>query len=119
MKHPAIIFDLDGTLLDSLADLAASVNHALQTHGMPTRSIDEVRTFVGNGVRHLMSEAVVPGTASSLFEQVFAFQAKKRLKPLSKRKTEREDCPRSEDYTNNYRQYGKNNGAYISGNFQI
>ena len=72
MKHPAIIFDLDGTLLDSLADLAASVNHALQTHGMPTRSIAEVRTFVGNGVRHLMSEAVVPGTASSLFEQVFA-----------------------------------------------
>lgn len=72
MKHPAIIFDLDGTLLDSLADLASSVNHALQAHGMPTRPIDEVRTFVGNGVRHLMSAAVPPNTEPTLFEQVFA-----------------------------------------------
>lgn len=72
MKHSAIIFDLDGTLLDSLTDLTASVNHALQTHNMPTRTLDEVRTFVGNGVRHLMTAAVPPDTDAALFEQVFA-----------------------------------------------
>ena len=48
------IFDLDGTLLDTLTDLAASVNYALHTHGMPEHSIDDVRRFVGNGVRKLM-----------------------------------------------------------------
>lgn len=72
MKYQALIFDLDGTLLDSLSDLAASVNHALQTHAMPIRTLDEVRTFVGNGVRHLMSEAVPAGTAPATFEEVFA-----------------------------------------------
>lgn len=72
MKHSAIIFDLDGTLLNSLTDLAASVNHALQTHNMPTRTLDEVRTFVGNGVRHLMTAAVPTDTDAAVFEQVFA-----------------------------------------------
>ena len=48
------IFDLDGTLLDTLGDLAASVNHALRTHGLPEHSIDDVRRFVGNGVRYLI-----------------------------------------------------------------
>lgn len=72
MKYRAFIFDLDGTLLDSLSDLAASVNYALQAYGMPSRTIDEVRTFVGNGVRHLMSEAVATDTDPATFEEVFA-----------------------------------------------
>ena len=60
----AFIFDLDGTLLDTLGDLAASVNYSLRTHGMPERSINEVRGFVGNGVRKLMERAVPDGTAN-------------------------------------------------------
>ena len=66
------IFDLDGTLLDTLRDLAASVNYALQTCGMPQHSIDDVRRFVGNGVRLLMERAVPDGAANPQFEQAFA-----------------------------------------------
>lgn len=63
------IFDLDGTLLDTLGDLAAAVNYALRTHDMPERSVDEVRCFVGNGVRKLMQRAVPDGESNPLFEQ--------------------------------------------------
>ena len=49
-----LIFDLDGTLLDTLDDLAASLNHALTYFGLPPRSRDEVRSFIGNGVRLLV-----------------------------------------------------------------
>jgi phosphoglycolate phosphatase len=66
------IFDLDGTLLDTLQDLAASVNHALRTHGMPEHSIDDVRRFVGNGVRRLMERAVPGGSDNPQFDVVFA-----------------------------------------------
>ena len=65
------IFDLDGTLLDTLGDLAASVNYSLRTHGMPERTIDEVRSFVGNGVRLLMERAVPEGAANPRFEAAF------------------------------------------------
>lgn len=65
------IFDLDGTLLDTLQDLAASVNHALAQYGMPTHSIDDVRCFVGNGVRKLMERAVQDGADNPQFEAVF------------------------------------------------
>ena len=61
-EYDAYIFDLDGTLLDTLGDLAASVNAALETCHMPARTIDEVRAFVGNGVRVLMQKAVPDGT---------------------------------------------------------
>ena len=64
------IFDLDGTLLDTLEDLAASTNHALKQHGMPVRSLDEVRRFVGNGVRKLIERAVPEGTDGMVAEQV-------------------------------------------------
>jgi phosphoglycolate phosphatase len=53
-----IIFDLDGTLIDSLADLAASVNHVLRMHGFPEHSLDEYRYFVGNGVIKLLERAL-------------------------------------------------------------
>ena len=66
------IFDLDGTLLDTLQDLAASVNHALAQYGMPTHSMDDVRCFVGNGVRKLMERAVQDGADNPQFEAVFA-----------------------------------------------
>lgn len=53
-----VIFDLDGTLLNTLTDLANSVNYALQSHGLPQRSLKEVRSFLGNGIRYLMQHAV-------------------------------------------------------------
>ena len=57
MNH-FIIWDLDGTLMDSLTDLMNSTNYALSQCGMPTRSYDEVRQFVGNGVHKLIERAV-------------------------------------------------------------
>ena len=65
------IFDLDGTLLDTLGDLAASVNYALRTHGMPEHSVDDVRRFVGNGVRKLMERAVPDGADNPRFDAAF------------------------------------------------
>lgn len=70
--YSTYIFDLDGTLLDTLTDLAASCNYALRTHGMPEHSIDDVRRFVGNGVRKLMERAIPDGDSNSDFEATFA-----------------------------------------------
>src|SRR5690606_22241903 len=58
MKYDTIIFDLDGTLLNTLDDLCDSVNTILLKHGFPERSLDEVRRFLGNGVGALMRLAV-------------------------------------------------------------
>ena len=66
------IFDLDGTLLSTLADLAASCNYALRTNGMPEHTEDEVRRFVGNGVKKLMERAVPDGLQNPLFDKAFA-----------------------------------------------
>lgn len=66
------VFDLDGTLLNTLGDLAASTNYALRTHNMPEHSLDDVRRFVGNGVKKLMERAVPDGTANPLFEETYA-----------------------------------------------
>ena len=59
-KYETVVFDLDGTLLNTLEDLADATNYALRTMQMPERTIGEVRAFVGNGVRCLM-ELSVPG----------------------------------------------------------
>lgn len=72
MYYKTIIFDLDGTLLDTLSDLAAATNYALAQHSLPQRSTDEVRRFVGNGIRKLIERAVPPATPSELQEAVFA-----------------------------------------------
>ncbi|MBQ4077408.1 MAG: HAD family hydrolase [Mailhella sp.] len=72
MKYEAVVFDLDGTLLDTLEDLRNSVNYALRLHGFPERTYEEIRTFVGNGVRNLMLKAVPGGDATPSFEAVFA-----------------------------------------------
>lgn len=72
MMYTTYIFDLDGTLLDTLGDLATSVNYALRTHGLPEHSVDDVRQFVGNGVRKLMERAVPGGAENPLFEEAFA-----------------------------------------------
>ena len=72
LAYEIYIFDLDGTLLDTLQDLAASVNYALRQHHMPEHSIDDVRWFVGNGVRRLMERAIPEGAANPAFEAAFA-----------------------------------------------
>ncbi len=66
-----VIFDLDGTLLDTLDDLAASVNHALTTHGLPVRSTQEIRRFLGNGIRNLMLQSTGGSLSDEAFDEVF------------------------------------------------
>lgn len=65
----AIIFDLDGTLLNTLEDLYLSANAALKSFGMPERTMEEVRRFVGNGVRNLMIRCVPDGEKNPCFEE--------------------------------------------------
>ena len=69
-RYRAVIFDLDGTLLDTLDDLADAVNYALNAYGYPARTRDEVRLFVGNGVRLLMTRALPDGEENPQFEEV-------------------------------------------------
>lgn len=66
------IFDLDGTLIDSIGDLASSCNYALRKYGMGEYSVDEVRMMVGNGVKKLMERATPDGLANPLFDEVYA-----------------------------------------------
>ncbi|WP_224244763.1 HAD family hydrolase [Hyalangium gracile] len=60
MHLRAAIFDLDGTLVDSLADIAAAMNHSLASHGLPTHPVDDYRHYVGEGVRVLVRKATPP-----------------------------------------------------------
>ena len=71
MRYLTAIFDLDGTLLNTLADLHASVNHALRAFDLPERPIDDVRRFTGNGIAKLIARSVPEGTPDELEEQVF------------------------------------------------
>ena len=74
MKHmniKAAIWDLDGTLLNTLDDLAASTNAALAENGLPTHTVDEVRMFVGNGIGKLMERAVPQGRENPLFQKAY------------------------------------------------
>ncbi len=69
----AVIFDLDGTLLDTLEDLRDSVNVALEKYHFPICTLEEVRGFVGNGLRNLMLQAVPEGEKNPVFEELFVF----------------------------------------------
>lgn len=70
MKYMIAIFDLDGTILNTLEDLADSTNYALKTCGYPERTMDEVRQFVGNGIRKLMERAVPEETPVEEIDRV-------------------------------------------------
>jgi phosphoglycolate phosphatase len=70
----AILFDLDGTLLDTLGDLHASTNAVLRQFGYPERTLEEVRQFVGNGARRLIEQAVPAGEQAHVDEVLAAFQ---------------------------------------------
>ena len=70
-KITTVIFDLDGTLLDTLQDLADSTNYALQKNGYPVRTLNEIRAFVGNGVRKLIERALPKSVSEMEFEKTF------------------------------------------------
>ena len=69
-----ILWDLDGTLLDTLGDLADSLNSTLEQFGYPARTVQEVRAFVGNGARRLI-ELAIPEGAENVDAVLVAFQA--------------------------------------------
>lgn len=71
-RYDTVIFDLDGTLLNTLEDLQSSVNYALAAYQMPQRSLEEIRRFVGNGVQRLIELAVPQKTSKEMLENVFA-----------------------------------------------
>lgn len=71
MKYKAIIFDLDGTLTDTLFDLKESTNYTLRRMGWPERSLEEIKQFVGNGVRRLMEQAVPSDAEEMEFAECF------------------------------------------------
>ena len=70
MKYEAVIFDLDGTLLNTLEDLCDSTNFALSQFGYPPKSIDDVRSFVGNGIGKLIERALPGGTENNNYGAV-------------------------------------------------
>lgn len=76
MKYKTVIFDLDGTLLNTLEDLAASVNYAMDKAGFPRRTIEEVRRFVGNGVRVLIRRSVPAGTSEERYNEAYDYFVK-------------------------------------------
>lgn len=69
---PCIIFDLDGTLLDSLQDLCNAVNHTLSQFGYPQRTLDEVRSFVGTGARNLIRFSLPEESSEETVDEVLA-----------------------------------------------
>ena len=70
MKYELIVFDMDGTILDTLEDLKNSMNHTLKLHNMPQRTLDEIRSFVGNGIRKLIERAVTAGTSDEKIDVI-------------------------------------------------
>ncbi len=71
MKYKVAIFDLDGTILDTLDDLKNSVNYALKKNSLPERSLSEIRSFVGNGIRILIEKSVPYETELKAVDSVF------------------------------------------------
>ena len=69
MKFSTVIFDLDGTLLNTLGDLTASVNAVLSAHGYPTQDTHSVRSFIGNGMRNLITRSLPEGADEELIQQ--------------------------------------------------
>ena len=71
-KAKAVVFDMDGTILDTLGDLATSVNYALAQHGFPTRTVKEIRSYLGNGPANLIMQSCPAGTDEATVAAVLA-----------------------------------------------
>ena len=72
MHYTSVLFDLDGTLLDTLGDLTAAMNRTLTRHGLPERTRQQMRAALGNGARRLMELSIPAGTDGALFETLLA-----------------------------------------------
>lgn len=72
-KYDTIIFDLDGTLLNTIEDLADSVNAALRMYGFPCRKVDEIKSFVGNGIERLMELSIPNGVNNLQYEKCLEY----------------------------------------------
>ena len=66
-----VVFDMDGTVLNTLEDLAGSMNYSLKAVGMPERTVDEFRRFVGNGAREALRKALPEGTSTDILDEMF------------------------------------------------
>lgn len=73
MKYEAALFDMDGTILDTLEDMYLSVNAALREFSLPEITLEETSAYVGNGARRLIEQAVPAGTEPELTERVLAW----------------------------------------------
>ena len=87
MAYRTVLFDMDGTLLDTLEDLRESTNHVLREMGYPERSLEEMRRFVGNGAEMLIRRAVPEGTgeeeilrALGMFRSYYAAHCKEKTR---------------------------------------
>ena len=74
MTYKAVIFDMDGTILDTIEDLTDAVNMTMRHFGWPEKSIEQVKTYVGNGVGWLMECAVPEGKQNPLYEEAVKVQ---------------------------------------------
>ena len=72
MKYQTVLFDMDGTLLDTLTDMEAAVNHILTQYGYSVRTLEEVRRFVGNGAGLLIHRALPQGVDPAREAEVLA-----------------------------------------------
>ncbi len=70
MGIDTVIFDMDGTVLDTLDDLMVSVNYVLERFGMPEHSKEEYRQYFGNGIRYALQCAVPAGTGEEVIDQM-------------------------------------------------
>lgn len=75
LKYSCVLFDLDGTLVDTIADIAAAMNHALVKHGYPPLDADRYRPLVGNGIRRLACDALPEGAKSDSLAAVVSGEA--------------------------------------------
>lgn len=69
MKYKLAIFDMDGTILNTIDDLADCMNYSLRRQGLPERTLKEVTSFVGNGIRKLVERAVPEGTGEEVMDE--------------------------------------------------
>lgn len=87
MKYKAVIFDLDGTLLNTLDDLADSVNYVLKKHGFKERTLDEIRRFVGNGIYKLVKRSLPEGVDEAVIQSCYTeFSEYYKLNMMNKTK---------------------------------
>lgn len=71
MKYNTFIFDMDGTILDTLEDLADTMNYCLLSHNMPKRTLPEIKSFVGNGIYKIIERSVPKDIEKSVIDEMF------------------------------------------------